>query len=207
MGKNTRKRQRFETQEYCRSPSINVECEENPGKRFCDEPNCGNVDIFSEIMSHEVDFLQESIHEELVWDMMKKLEEEIFSSSSHDEPSVKKCGSNQICDKLEENGDEAESVSRVDSRNLECEYNTCYGDLEDLSWVSDRELDIPCSQQMDFPQAFSEYFQDYGFFECLEMEREAEHQLLLQKWWGGNESEGYETGDLISIQDCSLFSN
>ncbi|GLJ26133.1 hypothetical protein SUGI_0501070 [Cryptomeria japonica] len=207
MEKNSRKRQRLEY----RDPSIYVESEANPGKRVCEGLNCGNGDVFSEIMSqtdtHEVDCPQESIHEEMVRDMMKMLEEEIVSSSSHEELSVNKCGSSQICETLGDNGDEVESASREDSTKLECEHNTCYWDLEDLLWVSDSEPSIPCSPQIDFCEGVSEYFQDYGFFECLEMERYAEHQLLLQKWWGDNESEGYETTDLISIQDCSLFSN
>ncbi|GLJ26128.1 hypothetical protein SUGI_0500950 [Cryptomeria japonica] len=211
MEKNTRKRQRFESREYSRNPSIHVESEANPGKRVCDDSNCGNVDVFTEIMSqmdtHEVDFPQESILEELVWDMIKQLEGEIVSSSSDEESSVNKCGSNQICETLGDNGDEAQSVSRDDSTKLECEYITCYGNLEDLLWVSDSEPRIPCSPQMDFCEAVNEYFQDYGFFECLEMERDAEHQLLLQKWWGDNDSEGYEITDLISVQDSSLFSN
>ncbi|GLJ26132.1 hypothetical protein SUGI_0501060 [Cryptomeria japonica] len=207
----TRKRQWLESRENSRSPSISVEREASPAKRFCEDSNCGNVDVFSAIMSqmdtHELDCPQQSIQEELVWDMMNKLEEEIVSSSSYEEPSVNKCGFNQICETLGHNGDEVESASREDSPKLECEHNTCYWDLEDLFWVSDSEPTIPCSPQMDFCEGVSEYSQDYGFFECLEMERDAEHQLLLQKWWGDNESEGYETTDLISIQDCSLFSN
>ncbi|GLJ26129.1 hypothetical protein SUGI_0501010 [Cryptomeria japonica] len=209
--KKSRKRQRFESREYSRNPPIHVESEGNPRKRVCEDLNCANVDVFSEIMSqmdtHEEDCPQESINEDLIWDMMKTLEEELFSSSTHEEPSVNKCGFNQICDILVDNGDEAESVSREDSTKLECECDTCNGDMEDLLWVSDSKPSIPCSPLMDFSEAVSDYFQDYGFFECLEMERDADHQFLLQKWWGDNDSEGYETKDLISIQDCSLFTN
>ncbi|GLJ25594.1 hypothetical protein SUGI_0490320 [Cryptomeria japonica] len=159
-------------------------CTDHTGRRrFCE---AAMKDVVCEIMSkmnnEDLGLGLGEIEEQMVWDVMRMLEEEIAPSPSCTDGTGTSC-----------NGfDELEY-----SRNEHCSYNAefCY-----LFGASDDELGIPGS-----PSVNDYDYDSFGFFECLETE-EVEQQLLLQIWLGFGESVEQEARDLFSVHNVHTVS-
>ncbi|GLJ26152.1 hypothetical protein SUGI_0501440 [Cryptomeria japonica] len=185
MEKHAGKRERIEESDergkFC------LESEVSQPKRLCKE--C-TIDVVSEIMSQmdneDLDLGSEETEEEMVWDIMKTLEEEISPSPScSDDTETSINGS----DELESSGDK------------DCIFNA---ELDYLFGASDDELGIPGS-----PSVITGSDYDYnscGFFECFEREL-VEQQLLLQIWLDNCESVKQDESDLFCAHDLHIVSN
>ncbi|GLJ26153.1 hypothetical protein SUGI_0501470 [Cryptomeria japonica] len=169
-GKRERIEERNESRRFCEEP------EASPTKRFCKESNIDDVcEITSKMDNEDLGLSQEETDDEMVWDMMKMLQEQIAPTpSSPDDTGTSSSGS----DELESSGDE------------DCSFNA---ELDYLLGASDDELCIPCS-----PSVNDYDYDSCGLFECFEMQ-EAERQLLLQIWLGYCECVEQDGTDLFSI--------
>ncbi|GLJ26150.1 hypothetical protein SUGI_0501400 [Cryptomeria japonica] len=130
MDKHGGKRQRIEESNesgrFCEEP------EASPPKRLCKDSNIGVAcEIMSEIDNEDVGLGAEDIEDEMVWDMMKMLQEQIaLNPCCSDDTGTSSNGS----DELESSGDEG------------CSFNA---ELDYLFRASDDELGIPCSPSVD----------------------------------------------------------
>ncbi|GLJ26145.1 hypothetical protein SUGI_0501310 [Cryptomeria japonica] len=185
MEKHAGKRERID--ESDKSRRYREEPEASPTKRLCKE---SNIDVVCEIMSkmdnEDLGLGSEEIEEEMVWEMMKMLQEQIAPTPS--------------------SSDDTETTSNR-SDELECSaYEDCSfnAELDYLLGASDDELGIPSSPSMDTVNDYGT--ESYDFFECLEME-EFEQQLFLQISLGYCESVEEEGSDLLSLHDLHVVSN
>ncbi|GLJ26141.1 hypothetical protein SUGI_0501220 [Cryptomeria japonica] len=176
MEKHAGKRERIEESDesgrLCKDP------EASPPKRLCKD---SNIDVVCEIMNkmdnEDLGLDPEEIEEEMVWDMMKMLQEQIAPTPSFSDDTG---SSGYGFDELESTGDK------------DCSFNA---ELDYLLGASDDELGIPGTPSVNTVND-SDY-DSCGFFECLEME-EAEEQLLLHIWSGYGESVEQNESDLFS---------
>ncbi|GLJ26142.1 hypothetical protein SUGI_0501250 [Cryptomeria japonica] len=176
-GKRQRIEERNESRRLCKEP------EASPPKRFCKD---SNIDVVIEVMSMMDNEDPDEIEEEMVWDMMKMLQEEIAPSPScSDDTGSSGYGS-----------DELES-----SRSEECSFNA---ELDYLLGASDDELGIPGSPSVNTANDYD--YDSCGFLESLEMEK-GEQKLLLQIWLGYGESVEQDGSDVFSAHDLHIVSN
>ncbi|GLJ26139.1 hypothetical protein SUGI_0501200 [Cryptomeria japonica] len=174
-GKRKHIEERDENGRFCEEP------EARSPKRLCKESNINVVsEIMSKIYNDDLGLGVEEIEEEMVWDMMKMLEEEIGPSPScSDDTGTSSNG----YDELESSGDK------------DCSFNA---EFDYLLSASDDELGIPCSPSVNTGNDCD--YDSRDFFKCLEME-DVEEQLFWQFWLGYGESVEQDGNDILSVHD------